>query len=416
MPRRKNAILLTLILSGEVIFFLPFVLARIFRPSLLLVFEITNLELGTFFSIYGLVAMGSYFFGGPLADRFPARNLISIALVLTALGGIILYLFPFSMMLAVMYAFWGVTSIFLFWAALIKATREWGGSGFQGRSFGFLEGGRGLAAALIGTLALGIFSYSMEPDAVQSITIKRIESFRLVILATSLITLFTGVLAFLVIPARLADNDSLEKLPGIGLFLQLLKKPDIYLQALIIVSAYVGYKITDDISLYAQQVLNLNEVQAASTGSAALWLRPLFAVIAGLLADRFSGTKVLIYCFLLMSFGSITIALGAFTGVLVMVLITLASTLAGVYGMRGVYFALMEDTRIPLQHTGAAVGIISLIGFTPDIFMGPTMGFLLDNYPGESGHQCIFAMMTAFALIGLISSLLLGRRIKVLSA
>ena len=65
---RNKVALLTIILAGEAIFFLPFVLARIFRPTLLNVFEITNLELGVAFSVYGIVAMASYFFGVSLRE------------------------------------------------------------------------------------------------------------------------------------------------------------------------------------------------------------------------------------------------------------------------------------------------------------------------------------------------------------
>jgi uncharacterized membrane protein len=57
----RNLTLISLILAGEAIFFLPFVLPRIFRPTLLAVFEINNTELGSFFSVYGVVAMVSYF-------------------------------------------------------------------------------------------------------------------------------------------------------------------------------------------------------------------------------------------------------------------------------------------------------------------------------------------------------------------
>ena len=38
-----------LVMAGEAIFGLPFLVARIFRPTLLDVFEITNLQLGTAF-------------------------------------------------------------------------------------------------------------------------------------------------------------------------------------------------------------------------------------------------------------------------------------------------------------------------------------------------------------------------------
>ena len=43
--------------------------------------------------------------------------------------------------------------------------------------------------------------------------------------------------------------------------------------------------------------------------------------------------------------------------------------------------------------TGTAVGVVSLIGYTPDIFIGPLMGYFLDEYPGALGHQCVFALL-----------------------
>ena len=63
---RRTAVIIALMAAGESVFLLPFVLARVFRPTFLDVFEITNLELGVAFSVYGIVAMVAYFAGGPL--------------------------------------------------------------------------------------------------------------------------------------------------------------------------------------------------------------------------------------------------------------------------------------------------------------------------------------------------------------
>ncbi|HEX9000930.1 MAG TPA: MFS transporter, partial [Blastocatellia bacterium] len=133
--------------AGEGSFLLPFVLARIFRPTLLDVFGLTNLQLGAVFSLFGVFALASYLPGGLLADRFPARRLMSAALLLTALGGVALAQIPSLKVLTILYGFWGLTTTLLFWAAMIRATREWGGSANQGRAFGLLEGGRGLLSA-----------------------------------------------------------------------------------------------------------------------------------------------------------------------------------------------------------------------------------------------------------------------------
>ena len=83
-----------LIVAGESVFLLPFVLARVFRPTLLDVFGLTNLELGTAYSVYGIVAMAAYFFGGPLADKFRARTMLAVALTSTAAGGLVMMTVP----------------------------------------------------------------------------------------------------------------------------------------------------------------------------------------------------------------------------------------------------------------------------------------------------------------------------------
>jgi|TARA_B110001469_G_C9644865_1_gene325501 sugar phosphate permease len=129
---------LLLVLAREVVFFLPFVIPRIFRPYVLSVYEISNTELGSCFSAYGIVAMISYFFGGPLADKYQPKLLMSLGLILTALGGFGLALNP-ELIGVWLFGYWGCTTILLFWASPIKSTRLWGGEQSQGKAFGLLE-------------------------------------------------------------------------------------------------------------------------------------------------------------------------------------------------------------------------------------------------------------------------------------
>ena len=154
---RRIVALLTLIVAGESIFFLPFVLPRVFRPTVLEVFGLTNVELGSAFAAYGVVAMVAYALGGPLADLFGPRKLLAIALVSTSLGGIVLWQVPTLATLKTLYAYWGFTTVALFWAALIRATREWGGELAQGSAFGLLDGGRGLLTAVTGSCVVALY-------------------------------------------------------------------------------------------------------------------------------------------------------------------------------------------------------------------------------------------------------------------
>ena len=76
----------------------------------------------------------------------------------------------------------------------------------------------------------------------------------------------------------------------------------------------------------------------------------------------------------------------------------------GTYAIRALYFSLMQQGHIPLILTGTAVGVISVVGYTPDIFASPIIGYLLDTYPGIAGHQYVFSMLVLFSILGLWAS------------
>ena len=73
----------------------------------------------------------------------------------------------------------------------------------------------------------------------------------------------------------------------------------------------------------------------------------------------------------------------------------------GVFALRGVYFSLLQESKTPRHLTGTTVGIVSFIGFTPEIFFAPIAGRILDNAPGPAGHQHYFLFLAAIALAGL---------------
>ena len=159
-PIKKGSVLsiTLLILSGELIYLLPYVLPRIFRPTFLEVFNLNNLQLGSLFSVYGIIALLSYVYGGVISDKFQPKKLMSYSLFFTSFGGLVLASYPSYFVLQILYGYWGFTTVFLFWGAMIKATRVWGGTDNQGQAFGFLDGGRGLVAASMGSLGILIFS------------------------------------------------------------------------------------------------------------------------------------------------------------------------------------------------------------------------------------------------------------------
>ena len=404
-------VMVALIAAGEAIFFLPFVVARIFRPTFLDVFGLTNLQLGTAFSLYGVVAMVSYFAGGPLADRFSARRLITAALVATSLGGVIFATVPPLGVLTLLYGFWGLTTILLFWSALIRATREWGGITSQGRAYGILDGGRGFVAALLGSISVVIFAALLPAEVASATLAQRAAALSQIIWIFTGLVLGVAALVWFSVPETEADRDlgakrrfTLEGVRAVS------RMPAVWLQATIVICAYVGFKSTDDFSLFARDAFGYDDVAAAQIGTISFWVRPFAAIGAGLLADRISSSRVITLSFGMLTVGSVAIALGALRpGIHWMLVATVAGTSVGIYALRGIYYALFEEARVPLAFTGSTVGLVSVIGYTPDIFMGPLMGYLIDRSPGALGHQHVFGVLAAFAAAGLISSLLFQR-------
>jgi len=397
-----------LILAGEMIYGLPFHTQRFFRATMLEAFDITNTQLGDMFAVYGATAMFSYFFGGPFADRYSARSLIAISLVLTAFGGIYMATIPGVWEMSALYGFWGITTSFLFWAALIKATRDWGGAASQGIAFGILDGGRGLAAAVLGMIAVAILALYLPTETALVTDVDRRAGLRSIILYYSLITLLTAAVVWVLLPHE--TNTVRERRSLFTGVPEVIRRPLIWAQAAVIICAYCGYKGLDNYSLYAVQVLGMNEIDAGKFATYGAYVRPVACVMAGLIADRFDSARsiVVLFIMLVMSYSVLAVAAPDTTS-LTVIYANVFVTFFAVYALRGIYYALLEETRTPKHLTGASVAVIAFVGYTPEVFFGPVAGRILDANPGVPGHQNFFAFLTAVTVVGVLVTLLLIR-------
>jgi len=399
--------IILLILAGESVFILPFVLPRIFRSTYLDVFVLTNFELGTCFSVYGVIALLSYLYGGAIADKYSPRKLIAASLFLTAFGGFFISTFPSIQVLKLVYGYWGFTTIFLFWGAMIKATRVWGGTSKQGKAFGFLEGGRGFVAATIGAIGVYIFSIILPENLANALLVERQDAFRYVILFAATLASSVGLLVYFFMkdPEEL-DAPVKSSVSSLVNIKKVLKIPSIWWLMFIVLSAYVGYKLTGIFSLYAKEIMLFDEIKAAQIGTFQLYIRPILGVAIGFIADKTKGSLWIIIGFIVMLIGSLIFASGVVQSDLnFLFFLSLTITATGVYSIRTLYFAVLQEGKIPLAITGTAVGLISVIGYTPDIFIGPIMGYLLDSSPGIEGHQQVFMMLSVFSALGLFASI-----------
>jgi len=400
----------SLILAGESIYMLPY-LRKSFQTSMEATFGLSSFEVGTLNALFGILALACYLPGGWLADRFSARRLLTLSLVGTGIGGFYMATVPGYAGLLAVHAFWGVFSILTFWAALIKAVRLWSGPAVQGRAFGILDGGRGAVGAGLGSVAALCFGLSESVGA----------GLVTVILVYSTASILAGAAVWFAVPddhERFSGHHHADGrqhvLDAIG---QTLRKTEVWLIAVIIFCAYFCFLGTYEFPAYAERGFERSKEFGAWLGAFRDWLRPAAAVVAGVIADRVSASRAIRAAFvvLILSYATLWLVPPVVTPVVMPIAVLwtqVTATALAVFALRGIYFALIEESGIPMHLTGIAVGTISMIGFTPDIFAPLLAGWLVDNSPGVLGYRYYFGCLAAVAATGFGATLAMNRFIR----
>ena len=67
---------------------------------------------------------------------------------------------------------------------------------------------------------------------------------------------------------------------------------------------------------------------------------------------------------------------------------------------------MMTETKVPAAIFGSASGILSVIGFIPDMFVSPVAGRWLDTYDTAGAYTRIFGVLAVSAAGAIICALL----------
>lgn len=415
LPKQHKFIsMFALIIAGEAIFLLPFILMRVFKPVIREAFLISDAQIGEAQALYGITAVISYFFGGFIADKWEARKLLSISLILTAIGGFWMTMIPSIFTLKILYAFWGVSTIFLFWASLIKATRQWGDAHTQGLSFGLLDGGRGFFAATIALSGAAILTYFFPAEGVDITFEDKVQTLQYIIGTITAIVFLVSLLVWKVLPKEQTTIvESKEFQFNFKEAFQLMKQRKIIYHSVIILCAYCSYKLTGTYGTYARDVWKYSLEESTYFAVFIQYLRPIAAITVGWIADKFVPSKLIVPAFSILIVTSAALGMGFFYEQPIFLSFTFFIFMAlGTYALRGLYFAVIEETKTPLQLTGTLVGIISVVGFTPDIFMSLFVGYMLGKDPTLEAYQNLYSVFTIIPIIGLLATIGFRKAIK----
>jgi nitrate/nitrite transporter NarK len=385
--------------AGESIYLLPYALRRDYRRTLIEALGLPNeAAIGAIYSVFGILCLCAYPAGGWLADRVSPRVLLPVSLALTAIGGAVLATLPSSLVtLYGLFAFWAVSTVLLFWAALIKATRAWGGESAQGRAFGLLDGGRGLVAAVVASLGLQLFAV-LGGGAV---------GLRAVIVLYTAACLLGAAATWMALPAEPGQmSDQRPTTSGTELR-EVLRRPNVWLLGGVIFCAYSAYYGTYYFAGFASVAHGQSEAGGAAVSVFSIWFRPVVPLVAGLAADRVGSRAVVVWSFAILVVAFSTLSLvPPEVGGLPFLYVEASTIAAATFALRGVYYALLAEGGLPPHLTGTAVGVVSLIGYAPDVLTPYAWGQLLDALPGAAGYRVLFGSLAAGSLVGAVLAML----------
>lgn len=401
MKKYNRYVILSVLCVSESMYLLPY-LRWTFYDTMIEGFGFTNTQLATLGSVFGLMSLIGYLVGGPISDRFSPKKILVTAFLLTGIGGFWFAMYPPFWACVIIHIIWGVATAVLLWDCMMRLTRSLASSQEQGWFFGLLEGGRGAVDTVTSFILVGLF-------AALGSTVASLQQVMLILAAFNVIGI---ILVLIFVPDELLRGEDDDKI-NVHEIIDVLKTPAVWLIAIVILCNYSIYTGGTYLTSYLTDIIGVSvSVSAVISVFRNFVLMMLGGPVGGFLGDRFSISKVITACFVF-----ICIALGAFVlfpvdSSLVIPVVMMMALYLGVFLMRGIYFGTVDQAKIPMKITGTAVGIISLVGFFPEVFMNSISGYLLDAHPGYDGYHYLFIIMLVFAVAGFIAAILLQRNIE----
>lgn len=405
--RNRYLQFMLIILAAGSIYPLIYLKAQ-YQVTILEVFGITAQELNKLYAILGLVFMVGYFPSGMLCDRFSAKKLLSLSLLGTSLGGFWFAQVPSYSSIVIIFAIWGFFSVFTFWGAHLKVVKMLSTPEQDGRFFGILDSGRGLVEAVLASIALAIFTNRIGDGA--DVVAQR-GALVPVIYMYSIVLLVISILIFVFVKedhSSMADKDenkqeSKFKFSDLD---KIFKNKFVWFQGIIIFAGYTLFWTNYYFGGYLQTNVEISPETVGTIMVAVLWMRPIGGLIGGIMADKI-GKSITIamallggsLCLLILAVAPNTLPVSFFSGLIVITGLVL-------YIIRGTYWSLLGESKIDAVLMGTAIGVISFIGYLPDILIPYLNTFLLNNLSDGDANKAYFAVSMAVGLVGMFVALI----------
>ncbi len=397
---RKYLTLFIVALAGGIITKLPY-LRETYMEPLSQATGATYTQLGLIMSAYGIVNFICYFPGGVLADKFSCKTLIVISCFGTALAGFWYWTLPSFIWLVVIHAVFAITTVFTFWAAMVKSINRLGTEEEQGRLFGLLEGGRGLIGTLVAFGSVAVFGIASDA----------IGGMKNAILYYSILMAVAGVLAVIFLendkPAA-TEAGSVKPLNKKD-FIEVAKMPRVWLCGALGICNYSALIFHGYITGYLSNAFGLSDTVVGNLSVIRTYVMMMLgAFVAGFIADKIgSRIKLIKWAFVGMTiFASLYVLIPTHGAGVPLVICNFVVYGLFLYSIKAMYFSTIDEVLVPKRLAGTASGIISLCTYAPEVFLYTVSGNIVDKYVNTAtplrGYHICFIMMAVLSAIGFI--------------
>ena len=395
--------LVVLISMGSSIIYAPMYLKNVFYDPLMQALGCTNADLGLMVSAYGIAAMICYLPSGIVADKFRMRTLAWVGFIATAVLVFVYAMLPSVQICLILFVLMGVTSILVWWGTRFKVIRLCCEEDEYASKIGISYSIYGVTGLVIGLINAGIIAAISGSAGVQAMLI-----FLGVVIAV------LGVVSFFIIPDFKGEIDKNAKLFSLKEAVEAIKHPGVIWACVAYFCVYAVYQGATYTTPYLTQCFNadgnlVNVVGLIRTYGIGLIAGP----VVGWLATKLkSPSKVILGAFIL----SIAVLVGFIlfpqdpSGAMVASILVVVFGFT-TYGAFSIGSSPLSEVKIPMAIFGTASGLLSVIGFLPDVFIHTWYGGMIDAQ-GTAAFSSIFGFEIMFGVIGCICLVMLLRTIK----
>lgn len=379
-----------------------------YQETILAVYNISLEQLNAIFTFLGISCIIGYFPSGLLADKFSAKKLLALSLLGTAAGGIWFAQVPSYGNVVVIFVIWGFFSVFTFWAAHLKIVQMLAGKDEQGRFQGILDAGKGLVEAILASIAVFVFTRKTPSGATDPASLK--EPLLAVVWMYIIVLIVAAVLVIIFVKevephADVAEaTAATEKEEGFKFALlgSIFRNKYVYIHGTILFAGYVLFWTNYYYSGHLQTNVGLSATTVGTIMVGVLWMRPLGGFIGGVCADKFGKSKTNGLALLVASIGLLVLFLAPKTlptAVYAVLVVFIGFVL---YVIRGTYWSLLGEANFSPVILGTAIGVISIMGYLPDIILPSVNTFFTNTFGIDAGTRAYFLASMVIGLIGFV--------------